>query len=94
MARLSAGVLTDKSITTLSGASQQLLPAANFNYILIENNGNANVGINPTGGTAVIGGTGTLTITPNGSLEFALWVPQRAFNVIGTSGQPLVCLVG
>lgn len=95
MARQSAGLLTDRTITSLSGASQALLAAnGQRNYLLIENTGNANVGINLVGGTAIIGGAGTVTLTPNGSLEFVNWIPQGAITVIGTSGQALACLEG
>ena len=35
--------------------------------IMIVNIGNANCGVNPTGGTASIGGAGTITLAPLGS---------------------------
>jgi hypothetical protein len=39
---------------------------ASRHSLTIENTGNANCGINPTGGTASIGGAGTLTLAPLG----------------------------
>lgn len=86
-------VLNDNSITSLSGSSQQIVPAnATRSFLLLFNSGNANVGVNLAGGTASIGGTGTITLAPNGSATFATGsIPENAINVIGTSGQPLVC---
>jgi hypothetical protein len=54
----------------------------------IENTGNANCGVNPTGGTAVIGGAGTLTLAPLGS--YSPKIPTlSAVTVICTAGQPV-----
>ena len=86
--------VADYSITSLSGSSQSLLAKdGTRSYLLIQNTGNANVGVNLAGGTAAIGGTGTITLVPNGSLTFNIdSIPANAINVIGTAGQPLVCL--
>lgn len=87
--RVRGGIKTDKTITSLSGASQTLMAAnTRRSSMLIVNTGNANVGVNPTGGTAAIGGAGTITLVPGGSYS-----PSRsslsAITVIGTAGQPL-----
>lgn len=86
----------DKSIASMSGTSQALLPVNPFRrYLLIQNTGNANVGVNIAGGTAVLGGTGTITLVPNGSYEPDSGVmPCNAMTVIGTAGQPVVCIEG
>ena len=80
----------DASITSLSGSSQQALPPFRARrFLAIENTGNANIGVNPTGGVAAIGGPGTLTIVPNGSLILDKAIPNGQINVIGTAGQPV-----
>jgi hypothetical protein len=80
---------TDRTITSMSGASQQLMAAnASRKAMTIMNTGTSNVGINPTGGAAVIGGAGTLTLVPNGA--YTPRVPSlSAVNVIGTAAQPV-----
>lgn len=84
------GALTDASITSLSGSSQQLLASSGTRrFLMIQNIGANNVGVNLAGGTAAIGGTGTATLYPGGSLKFDGFVPTNAITVIGTSGQPL-----
>lgn len=90
-----AGVAHDKSITSLTGASQAAIGVnGNRRFLLIENTGAANVGVNLAGGTAAIGGTGTLTLPAGAALLFDDWVPQNAINVIGTAGQPLTVVEG
>lgn len=80
---------TDRTITSASGASQQLMAAnASRRQLIIQNTGNANCGVNPTGGTAAIGGAGTITLVPNGSYQPA--VPTlSAVTVICTITQPI-----
>lgn len=80
---------TDRTITSASGASQQIMAAnASRHSLTIENTGNANCGVNPTGGTAAIGGAGTITIAPLGA--YTPRVPTlSAVTVICTSGQPI-----
>jgi hypothetical protein len=80
---------TDRTITSASGSSQQMMAAnASRHSITIENTGSANCGINPTGGTAAIGGAGTITLAPLGS-----YTPRAptlsAVTVICTAGQPI-----
>lgn len=80
---------TDRTITSASGASQQIMAANSSRHsLIIQNTGNANCGINPTGGTAVIGGAGTLTLLPAGSYQPR--VPTlSAVTIICTAGQPI-----
>lgn len=59
---------TDRTITSTSGASQQVMAAnATRHSINIVNNGPGSCGVNPTGGTASIGAAGTLTLSSLGS---------------------------
>lgn len=88
------GLVNDKSIASLSGSSQPLLPAnPDRRYLLIQNTGSANVGVNLAGGTAALGGLGTITLAPNGSYEpDSNFIPTNAVTVIGTTGQPVFCV--
>jgi hypothetical protein len=83
------GFMRDRTITSASGASQQLF-AANLqrHSITIVNTGNANCGINPSGGTAAIGGAGTFTLAALGSYSPRI-PPRQAVTVICTAGQPI-----
>lgn len=88
-------LVSDNSITSLSGSSQQLLPQdMTRSFMAIVNIGADNIGVNLAGGTAAIAGTGTITIVPNGSLiiEGSGATPGNQVNIIGTSGQPVCCL--
>lgn len=80
---------TDKTITSASGSSQTMTNALSTRKALvIQNTGNANCGVNPTGGTAAIGGAGTLTLVPQGS--YAPRIPTlSAVTIICTAGQPI-----
>lgn len=83
------GHIRDRTITSASGSSQTLM-TANFqrHSLTIVNTGNANCGINPTGGTAAIGGAGTITLAALGS--YTPRIPGRqAVTVICTAGQPI-----
>lgn len=83
----------DLSIAALTGTDQVAIALnGNRQFLLIENTGNANIGVNLTGLTAAIAGTGTVTIVPGGSILLDHVVPQNAIHVIGTAGQP-VCVV-
>lgn len=81
--------VTDHTITSASGSSQQIMAANGSRHSLtIVNTGNANCGINPTGGTALIGGAGTFALVPTGS--YTPRVPTlSAVTVICTAGQPI-----
>lgn len=100
---------SDCSISSMSGSSQSLgtnetLGAHGFNrkYLLICNTtavAGDTVGVNLTGGTAAIGGTGTLTLAQGECREYGATgglplPPANAINVIGTSTQPVFCVVG
>jgi hypothetical protein len=80
---------TDRTITSASGASETVMAAnASRHSLIIQNTGNANCGVNPTGGTAAIGGAGTLTLFPGGSYQPR--VPTlSAVTAICTAAQPL-----
>lgn len=80
---------TDRTVTSASGSSQTVMSAnTSRKSLTIVNTGNANCGINPTGGTAAIGGAGTLTLAPLGA--YTPRVPTlAAVTAICTSGQPL-----
>lgn len=60
----------------------------NRRALTIQNTGNANCGVNPTGGTAAIGGAGTFTLAPLGSYTPRI-PPLSIINVICTAGQPI-----
>ncbi len=80
---------TDRTITSATGASQQVMAAnADRRGLLIQNTGNANCGVNPTGGTAAIGGAGTLTLLPGQA--YSPRIPTvSAVTAICTAAQPL-----
>lgn len=85
----------DRSITSLTGSSQQALALnGNRSFLLIENTGNANVGVNLTGGAAAIAGTGTFTLAAGAQLKLDITIPQNAIFVIGTAAQPLMIVEG
>ncbi len=80
---------TDRTVTSATGSSQTVMSSnASRHSLIIQNTGNANCGINPTGGTAVIGGAGTLTLQPTGSYQPRI-PTLAAVTAICTSGQPL-----
>lgn len=80
---------TDRTVTSATGASQTVMSAlATRKALTIVNTGNANCGVNPTGGTAAIGGAGTLTLAPLGSYTPAT-PTLSAITAICTAGQPL-----
>ncbi len=80
---------TDRTVTSATGSSQTVASAlATRRSLTIVNTGNANCGINPTGGTAAIGGAGTITLTPFGA--YTPRIPTlSAVTAICTAGQPL-----
>lgn len=80
---------TDRTVTSATGASQTVMAAnASRHSLIIQNTGNANCGVNPTGGTAVIGGAGTLTLLPGGSYQPRI-PTLSAVTAICTAAQPL-----
>lgn len=59
------------------------------------------VGVNLAGGTAALQGAGTVTLNPGACLEYSGFSgsglplpPSNNINVIGTSGQPVLCYEG
>lgn len=95
MSRIAGVSPVDKSITSLTGSSQTALAAnPSRQFMVIVNTGSANIGVNLTGGTAAIAGTGTITLVPDGSILFDTTIPLLAVTVIGTSGQPVCILEG
>lgn len=104
------GMAKDRSIISLSGASQQACTLnANRQFLLIQNTGANPVAINfsgpATGGTqtttgvgnvAALGGTGCITLAPNERWPQAgnTYVPQNPVNIIGTAAQPCTVLEG
>lgn len=87
---------SDCSKASLSGSSQSLLVAnSQRRYLFLQNTGTSSVGVNVAGGTALIGGTGTITLLPGTSLEYtATGVPTTAITGIGTAAQSLTCIEG
>lgn len=80
---------TDRTITSATGASQQVMAANSSRHsLIIQNTGSSNCGINPTGGTAIIGGAGTLTLLPGGSYQPRI-PTLSAVTAICTAAQPL-----
>lgn len=55
---------TDRTITSATGSSQPLAAANQNRRAILIKNGNSNTGINLLGGTAAIGGAGTITLAP------------------------------
>ena len=80
---------TDRTITSATGSSQTVAALNTSRHgLIVQNTGNANCGVNPTGGTAVIGGAGTLTLVPNGSYQPRI-PTLSAITAICAAGQPL-----
>lgn len=86
----------DRNITSLTGASQTLLNASpSLRKRIIFKNGAAIAAINLNGGTAAIGGAGSLTLQPyEGLALYGDDCPKSAVTVIGTAGQYFGCVEG
>lgn len=93
-----SGTLVNQSVTNVTTASQALLSEnKDRRYLLIQNISDVNIGVHMTGGTASIGGSGTVTLLPYGSIEYSTsYVPQNAITVIAASGssKAVLCLEG
>jgi hypothetical protein len=78
-----------RGINSLSGASQLLMAASpSRRKRLIFKNGPAIAALNLNGGTAVINGTGCMTMQPYEPVVFTLNdVPLSAIYIIGTAGK-------
>lgn len=91
----------DCSIASMSGSSQTLFSGTNGQrkWILVCNTGNATLGVNWAGGTAVIAGS-SQNLAPGACKEFSSTAtalpdpPANAITVIGTAGQPVACYEG
>lgn len=86
----------DRTITSLSGSSQQLCAASeSLRKRLIFKNGAAVAALNLNGGTAAIGGAGCITLQPyEGLALYGKDCPKTAITVIGTSTNYFSCYEG
>ena len=70
---------------TLAGTNVQILADnGNRQFLMVQNNSAAVMGVNVIGGTAVINGTGTITLNPGTGVFFDSYVPLGAISAIGT----------
>ncbi len=77
---------TDKTITSATGSSQTLAAANASRRCLIIKNGASPTGVNLLGGTAAIGGAGTITLQAYESLYLSgAECPTGAITVISTA---------
>lgn len=88
------GTLYDRSLVANGG--DQIAVSANDNrtYLLVFNGAAHPIGVNPTGGAAVLGGAGTVTVQPGDRWPFAGWVPTGAIHVTGTNGDEICVIEG
>jgi len=86
----------DRTITSLTGSSQTLIPAATRpRKRLIIKNGAAPAGINLLGSTAVLGGAGTMTLQAyEGITLTGADCPQGAITAIGTAANYITAFEG
>lgn len=87
----------DRTIASLSGASQSLLAASPFGYRkrIILKNGAAAAAVHMNGGTAAIGAAGCMTLQPyEGVTLTGKDCPKGAITVIGTSTNYFSCFEG
>jgi hypothetical protein len=77
---------TDKTITSATGASQTLAAAAAGRRAILIKAGASSVGVNLLGGTAAIGGAGTITLAPlEGIFLDGASCPVGAITIITTA---------
>lgn len=90
-------VLNDHSIASMSGSAQLLISQdGTRSFLHIFNDGADNVTVQPlawsstsASGGAALGGD---VLVPNGSITYNTGsIPANAFEVTGTSGQPVTC---
>lgn len=88
--------LTDRSITSATGASQTLCPTANPNRrSLLIKNGASNTSVNLLGVTASIGAAGTVTLVPYEGLYLSGDdCPKGVINVITVSAAYVTAFEG
>lgn len=91
---MARGVIQDASASIGSGSSVTLLAADGNRTFLFIANGHATqtVGVNLSGGTALIGGAGTITLAAGGSLLFDFGVPTNAITAIASGSATPVCV--
>lgn len=86
---------TDKTITSGTGSSQTLAAASATRKSIIMANGASPAGVNLLGGTAAIGGAGTITLQPYEKMRLAgVDCPVVAITVILSSGAYFSALEG
>ncbi len=89
------GAYTNRSITSLSGASETLMAAnASRRILLIHNEGATSVTVNLVGGTAVAGVGGNITLTAGQQLKLDVYPPTSAITVIGTATGDITAFEG
>ena len=89
------GAYTDRSIPNLTGASQVLMAANANRRVLVISNVAANpMAVNLTGGAAVIGAAGSLTLAPNAFLSIDQYPPTSAITIIGTLNDDVTAYEG
>lgn len=83
----------DRSILSLSGSSQQLMPAnPNRRSFNIQNTGTADIVVTFVAATAAANSLGCYEIPPSAMLSAEMLggqVPKGACQIIGTAGQPV-----
>lgn len=86
---------TDRTVTSASGANQTLVAANAGRKNLILKNGAGVAGVNILGGTAAIGGAGTLTFQPYEALVLSGdECPTGAVTFIATAGAYFTAIEG
>ena len=85
----------DKTVTSATGASQTIAAANAGRKSLIIKTGGSNTGVNILGGTAAIGGAGTVTLLPFEPMVLdGASCPLGAITIISTSTAYISCLEG
>lgn len=84
---------TDRTITSATGASQNLAAALSTRKAILIKNGATSCGVNLFGGTAAIGGAGTITLAPlEGIYLSGAQCPVGLITVIGTAAAYISCI--
>lgn len=92
---LNGAVYVDRSIASLTGASEMLMTANSGRKVaFIQNVSANNMGVNLTGGTAAVGGAGTVTLIPGAALTLDSNCPQNAITIIGTAADVVTAFEG
>jgi hypothetical protein len=90
------GAYTDRSIASLSGSSEQLMPAnANSRFILISNANAVNpIAVNLTGAAAALNTAGSMTLLAGEFLRIDNFPPNSIITVIGTAADIVTAYEG